>query len=65
MKDPQKVLLPSSNFVVITFGEGELVDRIPFALLDDLPLDLIQGPAIESVGKWITLRAYYWSGLTQ
>ena len=39
VKDPHKILLPSSNLVLVTFGEHESVDRIPFTLLDDLPLD--------------------------
>jgi hypothetical protein len=48
MKDPDKVLLPSSDLVFIGFGEDESVERIPFTLLDDLPLDLGHGSAIKS-----------------
>ena len=40
VKDPDKILLPRSNLVLITLGEGESMYRIPFALLDDLLLDL-------------------------
>ena len=46
MKDPDKVLLPSCDFVLITFGEDESVDRIMFTLLDDLPLDRDHGSVI-------------------
>ena len=57
MKDPHKVLLPSSNLVLIASGEDESVDRAPFTLLDDLPLDLGQSSAIE-ICQWITLRTH-------
>ena len=58
VKDPDKVLLPRSNFILVTFGEDESVDRIPFTLFDDLPLDLDQSSAIEDVGKRIAVRAH-------
>ena len=62
MQDPDKVLLPRSNFVLITFGEDESVDRIPFALPDDLPLDLCQGSAIEKFRERNCFGGCYRSG---
>ena len=62
VKDLHKILLPSSNLVLITFGKDESVDRIPFTLLDNIPLDLGQSSAIENVNKWITLHAHCRSG---
>jgi hypothetical protein len=47
MKDPDEVLLPSRNLVPIGFGEDESVERVPLALLDNLPLDLGHGSKIE------------------
>jgi hypothetical protein len=49
VKDPDKVLLPSSNLVLIAFGEDESINCIPFTLFDDLALDLGHGPAIEKL----------------
>jgi hypothetical protein len=48
MKDPDEVLLPGSNLVLIAFGDDESVDRVPFTLLDDILLDLGQCSAIKS-----------------
>ena len=62
VKDPDKILIPSSNFVLIGFGEGESTYRIPFTMLDDLLLDLGQSSAIGKVRKWITLHAHYLPG---
>ena len=62
MKNSDKILLPSSDLVLIAFGEDESVQCIALALLDDLPLDLGQGSKIEIVCKWIT--PYGGSGLT-
>ena len=56
MKDPDQILLPSSNLVLIAFGEDESMDRIPFTLLDDLPLDLGESSKIENACKWIAPR---------
>ena len=58
MKDPDEILLPSNNLVLIGFGEDESVDRAPFTLLDDLPLDLGQSSVVEIVCQWITLHAH-------
>ena len=49
VKDPEKILLPGSNLVLVAFGEDESVERISFTLLDDLPLDLGQSSTIENV----------------
>jgi hypothetical protein len=63
LKDPDQVLLPSRNFVLIVLGEEESEDRIPFTPLDDLPLHLCQGSAIEtsvsgSLGARIATHAF-------
>ena len=58
VKDPDKVLLPSRDLVLIDFGEHEPVDRTPFTLLDDLPLDLGQSSVVENVSQWVTLGAH-------
>jgi hypothetical protein len=39
VKNPEKVLLPSRNLILIALGEDESMESIPFALLDDLSLD--------------------------
>ena len=62
MKNPRKVLLPGYDFVLIALGAEKSGDRIPFALLDDLPLDLCHGSAIEtsvsgSLGVYIV---FFW-----
>ena len=62
VKNPEKILLPSSNLVLIAFGEHKSVEGVPFTLLDDLPLDLGQRSTIDNGGKWITPRAHYRSG---
>ena len=46
MKDPNKVLPPSCNLVLITFREYESEEHVPFALLNDVPLNLRHGSAI-------------------
>ena len=48
VKDPNKVLLPGNDFVLVAFGEDESVERVPFTLLDDLPLDFGQSTVIET-----------------
>ena len=58
VKDSNKVLLPSRNFVFVTLRMDESGNRIPFTLLDDLPLDLGHGAAIGiSVSSSISLSA--------
>ena len=62
VKNPDKVLVPSSNLVLVAFGEDESVNGIPFTPLDDLPLDLGQSSAIENVSSWVTLGARHRPG---
>ena len=47
-KDPSKVLLPTGNLVLVTLCEDESGDHTPFAMLDDIPLDPCDHPAIET-----------------
>jgi hypothetical protein len=51
LKDPDKVLPPSRNLVLIALREDESGERIPFCLLGHLPLHLRHGSVIESIGK--------------
>ena len=62
VKDPDKILLPSSNFILIALGEDEPIYRLPFTVLDDIPLDLSQSSVIENVSSWVTLGARCRSG---
>ena len=62
VKDPDKILLPGSNLTLIALGEDESMYRIPFALIDDLPLDIGQGSMIENVVKYIRRRGHSRSG---
>jgi hypothetical protein len=48
LKDPEKVLFPTRNLVLISLRADESGDRIPFALFDDLPLNPGQGSAIDT-----------------
>ena len=48
VKDPDKVLPPSRNLVLIGFREEETGDYCSFPLLDHLPLDLCHGSTIEA-----------------
>ena len=48
VEKPDKVLLPSSDLVLITLRKGESGHCIPFAPLNGLPLHLGHGPAIET-----------------
>jgi hypothetical protein len=48
MKDPDKVLLPTHNLVLLGLRADKSGDRIPFALFDDLPLNTGQGSAIDT-----------------
>ena len=40
MKDPDKVIPPSSNLVLIALRVEDSGSHVPLAQLDDLPLDL-------------------------
>jgi hypothetical protein len=51
VKDPDKVLIPSSNLILIALREEEPEDYIPFALLTDIPLHLGHGSAIDGHRK--------------
>jgi hypothetical protein len=51
VKDPDKVLIPGSDLVLIAPCENEPEDYIPFALLTDIPLHLGHGSAIDSHRK--------------
>jgi hypothetical protein len=48
LKDPDQILLPARNLVLVVLSENESEGRAPFTPLDDLPLHLYQGPAIET-----------------
>ena len=48
MEDPDKFLVPGSYLVLIALRKDEPEDRIPFALLVDLPLYIEHGPAIDA-----------------
>ena len=57
MKDPDEVLLPGRNLVLIAFGEDKPEEWIPFTLLGDPLLDPHQSSAIEtSVSKGFGMR---------
>ena len=47
MKDPGKVIPPTDNLVLIDLGAENSEGHVPFTLLDDIPLDLGHGSAIE------------------
>jgi hypothetical protein len=49
VKDPDKVLLPSRNLVLIALREDESEYCMSFALLRDLPLDPRQGSAVQTL----------------
>ena len=48
MKDPDKVIPPTGNLVLINLGAENSEDHVPFTLLDDIPLDLGHGAVIEA-----------------
>ena len=48
MEDPDEVLLPSRNLVLITFGVEESGGDTSFTPFNDLPLDISHGSAIEA-----------------
>jgi hypothetical protein len=59
VKDPDKVLLPSCDLVLIAFGKDESIDRAPFTLLNHLPLHLGQCSAIKlsvSGSLWVHMN---------
>ena len=47
MKDPDKVVSPTDNLVLIDLGMEDPGGHIPFTLLCDFPLDVGDGSAIE------------------
>ena len=49
MKNPDEVLLPSCDLLLVTLREDEPGHCIPFALLDDLLLNPPQRPVIETL----------------
>ena len=48
LKYPDEVLLPTRDLILIVLGQDESKDRPPFAPFGDPPLDLRQGPTIET-----------------
>ena len=48
VKELDKVLLPSGDFVLISLRENESDEWVSFTLFDHLPLDLCHGSAIET-----------------
>jgi hypothetical protein len=57
VENPDEVLFPSHNLLLIALREDGPGHRISFTTLDDHPLDPRQCSAI---GRWITRRAYLW-----
>jgi hypothetical protein len=53
VKDPDELLLPSGNLVLIALREKESGDRVAFTLLDDFPKDIRHGSAIETSNERI------------
>jgi hypothetical protein len=49
VEDPVEVQPPGGDRIFIILRVEKSREQIPFALLDDLPLDLRHGPAIESM----------------
>lgn len=48
VEDPDKVLVPTGNIVLVVFSAGKPRDRIPFTALDDPLFDLGNSFAIET-----------------
>jgi hypothetical protein len=46
VKNPDEILIPTSDLVLITLREDESGECIPFTPLDDLPLDLGHGSGV-------------------
>ena len=57
-QDPVEVRLPSRNRVRITLGVDKSGDSAPFALFDDLLLDLLHSSAIQSIVSELSKPAY-------
>ena len=49
MKNPHKVLLPSRNLILVALRVEKSGGRVSFTPLDNLPLDLSYGSAIETL----------------
>ena len=47
MKNPDKVLIPSRNLILVALREDEPEGRVSFAPLIDIPLHLNHGSAID------------------
>jgi hypothetical protein len=54
MKDPNKILVPGSDLILVALCKDEPEGYIPFPSLVHLPLHLGHGSTIDSIGKWIT-----------
>jgi hypothetical protein len=59
MKDPDKVLVPSSNLILIALREHRPENHIPFTSFFYLPPYLTHGSVIESVS--VARRLHRWS----
>ena len=60
MEDPDKVLFPSRDLVLVVLGEDESEHCPPFTPFGDPPLDLGQGPTIEtSVSRLLGWRIVF------
>ena len=64
MKDPVQAPLPSDDRIFVALRVEGSRDHIPLTLLDDLPMDLANGPAIETSGKRTIQRAHSFIQLT-
>ena len=62
MEDPNKILLPSGNLVLIALRMDGSRYLVPLTLLDDLPLDLSHRSTIENIGKRVTWCVDCWPG---
>ena len=62
VKNPDKILLPTRNLVLITLRMDEPGEWIPFIVLDYLPLNLGHSSTVEDISEWITRYVHYWSG---
>ena len=51
MKDPVEVQFPSPDRILLSLAAWTIRDRVPLALLDDLPLNLCYSPSIKSVSE--------------
>jgi hypothetical protein len=62
MKNPDKILVPGSDHILVTLREDEPENYIPFPLLIHLPLHLGHGSAIHSIGEWTARHPHRRSG---